>query len=213
MKLSKKLALFILMFNMFITFSAIGLIVPIMPAYLKTFGAAGQALGFIIAIIAFAQFIFSPVAGNLSDRHGRKNLIIFGLILNGLSQIAFGLSSELWMLYLCRFFTGVGSAFIVPPVMAYAADITTTNRTWEGNGLDWSIYFIRIYDWTWNWRSLIKCQPALSIPFCWLRNNHCGYIIFDIPPINKPDNKGCCQSKKTSYSKWSVLLKQAILYC
>ncbi|WP_071394178.1 MFS transporter [Bacillus tuaregi] len=135
MKYSKKAALYMLMFNMFITFSAIGLIVPVMPEYLKTFGAAGQALGFIIAIMALAQFIFSPVAGNLSDRHGRKNLIILGLFINGLSQIGFGLSSELWLLYLCRFFTGVGSAFIVPPVMAYAADITTHQE--RGKAMGW----------------------------------------------------------------------------
>lgn len=135
MKLSKKMALYVLMFDMFITFSAIGLIVPVMPTYLKTFGAAGQALGFIIAIIAFAQFIFSPLAGNLSDRHGRKNLIIFGLFVNGLSQIAFGLSSHLWMLYVCRFFTGVGSAFIVPPIMAYTADITTNEE--RGKAMGW----------------------------------------------------------------------------
>ncbi|KAA9028556.1 MFS transporter [Niallia endozanthoxylica] len=135
MKLSKKLALYILMFNMFITFSAIGLILPVMPSYLKTYGAAGQALGFIIAIVASAQFIFSPVAGNLSDRHGRKNLIIFGLVVSGLSQIAFGLSDELWMLYLCRFFTGVGAAFIVPPVMAYAADITSEEE--RGKAMGW----------------------------------------------------------------------------
>jgi len=135
MKFSKKLALYILMFNMFITFSAIGIIVPVMPTYLKTFGAAGQALGFMIAIIALAQFIFSPVAGNLSDRHGRKKLIIFGLLVNGLSQIAFGLAPELWMLYLCRFFTGIGSAFIVPPVMAYTSDMTT--NTERGKAMSW----------------------------------------------------------------------------
>jgi MFS transporter, DHA1 family, multidrug resistance protein len=135
MKFSKKLALFLLMFNMFLTFSGVGLVIPIMPTYLKTFGAAGQALGFIIALMAFAQFIFSPVAGNLSDRHGRKNLIIFGLIVNGLSQIAMGLSTELWMLYLCRFFTGVGSAFIIPPVMAYVADITTKEE--RGKAMGW----------------------------------------------------------------------------
>jgi DHA1 family multidrug resistance protein-like MFS transporter len=135
MKFSKKLALFLLMFNLFLTFSGVGLVIPIMPTYLKTFGAAGQALGFIIALMAFAQFIFSPVAGNLSDRHGRKNLIIFGLIVNGLSQIAMGLSTELWMLYLCRFFTGVGSAFIIPPVMAYVADITTKEE--RGKAMGW----------------------------------------------------------------------------
>lgn len=135
MKFSKKLALFLLMFNMFITFSGIGLVIPIMPTYLKIFGAAGQALGFIIAIMSFAQFIFSPIAGNLSDRHGRKNLIIFGLVVNGLSQIAMGLSTELWMLYLSRFFTGVGSAFIIPPVMAYVADITT--KAERGKAMGW----------------------------------------------------------------------------
>ena len=135
MKFSKKLALFLLMLNMFLTFSGVGLVIPIMPTYLKTFGAAGQALGFIIALMSFAQFIFSPVAGNLSDRHGRKNLIIFGLVVNGLSQIAMGLSTELWMLYLCRFFTGVGSAFIIPPVMAYVADITTKGE--RGKAMGW----------------------------------------------------------------------------
>ena len=135
MKFSKNFALFILMFNMFITFSAIGLIVPIMPAYLKTFGAAGQVLGFIIALMSFAQFVFSPIAGNLSDRYGRKKLIIFGLVVNGLSQIFMGLSTELWMLFVCRFFTGLGSAFIVPPVMAYAADLTTKKERGKAMGL------------------------------------------------------------------------------
>ena len=135
MKSSKKLALFLLMLNIFLTFSGVGLVIPIMPTYLKTFGAAGQALGFIIALMSFAQFIFSPVAGNLSDRHGRKNLIIFGLVVNGLSQIGMGLSTELWMLYLCRFFTGVGSAFIIPPVMAYVADITTKEE--RGKAMGW----------------------------------------------------------------------------
>ena len=135
MKFSKNIALYILMFDMFITFTAIGIIVPVMPTYLKTFGAAGQVLGFIIAIIAFAQFVFSPIAGNLSDRYGRKNLIIFGLLVNGLSQIFFGLSTELWMLFVCRFFTGVGSAFIVPPVMAYAADLST--KAERGKVMSW----------------------------------------------------------------------------
>jgi len=135
MKISKKIVLFILMFNMFITFNAFGLIVPVMPTYLKTFGVAGQVLGFIIAIFALAQFLFSPIAGNLSDRYGRKNLIIFGLIVNGLSQIMMGLSSEIWMLYVSRFITGVGSAFIVPPVMAYAADLTTKEERGKAMGL------------------------------------------------------------------------------
>lgn len=67
-----KFALYILMFNMFIVMSGIGIVIPVMPSYLETFGVAGQALGFIIASYALGQFIFSPLAGELSDKHGRK---------------------------------------------------------------------------------------------------------------------------------------------
>lgn len=135
MKKKNKIALSLLIFNMFITMSAIGLIIPIMPSYLKEFGARGQALGFLISTIAFAQFIFSPIAGNLSDRLGRKSLIIFGLTLNGISQILFGLSTNIWELFVLRFLTGVGSAFITPPIMAYAADITTMSERGKAMGM------------------------------------------------------------------------------
>ncbi|MCZ2258941.1 MFS transporter [Sporosarcina sp. G11-34] len=132
---SNKFALYVLMFNMFIAMSGIGLIIPIMPEYLDTFGVAGQTLGFLIAMFSLSQFIFSPLAGDLSDKHGRKKLIIIGLIISGLSQLAFGLATELWMLYVARFFSGLGSAFIVPPMMAFVADITTFKERGKGMGL------------------------------------------------------------------------------
>ncbi len=69
---SNKAALYILMFNMFIAMGSIGIIIPVMPEYLKIFGAAGQVLGMLIATFALAQFVFSPIAGNLSDQYGRK---------------------------------------------------------------------------------------------------------------------------------------------
>ncbi|WP_336823359.1 MFS transporter [Sporosarcina sp. USHLN248] len=133
--MEKKFVLFILMFNMFIAMSGVGLIIPIMPKFLGTFGAAGLVLGFLIAVFSFAQFIFSPLAGDLSDKHGRKKIIIIGLIINGLSQLAFSFSTELWMLFVARFFSGFGSAFIVPPMMAFVADITTVEERGKGLGL------------------------------------------------------------------------------
>lgn len=129
-----KFALLILMFNMFISMSGIGLIIPIMPQYLKTFGGEGAVLGFLIASIALAQFIFSPLAGTMSDRFGRKNLIIFGLIMNGVFMALFGMASHLFELYIFRFLTGVGSAFITTPVMAYVADITTGKQRGKAMG-------------------------------------------------------------------------------
>lgn len=132
---SNKAALYILMFNMFITMGSVGLIIPVMPEYLKLFGVAGQVLGMLVAIFAFAQFVFSPISGNLSDRYGRKNLIVFGLIVAGIAQITFGLSTEVWMLFIARFLGGLGSAFIAPPIMAFVADITTYEERGKGMGM------------------------------------------------------------------------------
>lgn len=132
---TNKLALYILMFNMFITMGGIGIIVPVMPAYLQIFGVGGQVLGFLIAGFALAQFLFSPIAGDLSDRHGRKLLIVGGLIVYGFSQILFGFASEVWILFLARFLSGVGAAFIMPPIMAFVADITTYEERGKGMGM------------------------------------------------------------------------------
>ena len=129
---SNKLALYLLMFNMFITMGGIGIIVPVMPAYLQVFGVGGQVLGFLIACFALAQFLLSPVAGNLSDRHGRKRFIVAGLIVYGLSQLLFGFASEVWLLFLARFLSGAGAAFIMPPIMAFVADITRMKSVEKG---------------------------------------------------------------------------------
>nr|WP_106783921.1 MFS transporter [Lysinibacillus timonensis] len=131
----KKIAIIILMFNMFITMGGIGIIIPVLPSYLEIFGVGGQVLGFLIAFFALAQFLLSPLAGDLSDRYGRKFFIISGLIVYGISQILFGLATEVWILFVSRFLTGVGAAFIMPPIMAYVADITTIEERGKGMGL------------------------------------------------------------------------------
>ncbi|SOB91986.1 DHA1 family multidrug resistance protein-like MFS transporter [Ureibacillus xyleni] len=131
----KKIALLFLMFNMFITMGGIGIIIPVLPSYLEIFGVGGQVLGFLTAIFALAQFLFSPISGDLSDRYGRKVFIVGGLIIYGIAQILFGLASEVWLLFLARFLSGFGAAFIMPPVMAYVADITTVEERGKGMGM------------------------------------------------------------------------------
>ncbi len=134
MKAKREVALYILMFNMFIAMTGIGLIIPIMPSVLNSFGLGGQALGLMIAAFSFAQFIFSPLAGDLSDRYGRKKIIITGLLLFSSSQLIFGLSDVVWLLYVSRIIGGLGSAFMVPAMMAYVADITSYENRGKGMG-------------------------------------------------------------------------------
>ena len=126
--------LLILMANMFIVMTGIGLVIPIMPTIIHDFGAGGKTFGLLIATFALAQFIFSPIAGDLSDRFGRKKIIVFGLILFSLSQFIFAFSQQLVLLFISRAIGGMGAAFLIPSMMAFVADITTVENRAKGMG-------------------------------------------------------------------------------
>lgn len=134
-KKSNNVALYILMFNLFIVMGGIGLIVPIMPAFLETFNAGGQVYGMLIAGFALAQFIFSPIAGDLSDKYGRKPFIIIGLIVFGLANVLLAVADSILVLFIARFICGFGAALVMPPIMAFVADITTPAERGKGMGM------------------------------------------------------------------------------
>lgn len=121
----KKSALFILLFNIFIALLGQGMVIPILPDYLREFDAGGAVAGYLIAAFGVAQFIFSPMGGKLSDKYGRKKLILFGLFLTVISDFLFAISYHIILLYIARFIGGVGIGVMVPAVLAYIADVTT----------------------------------------------------------------------------------------
>ncbi|AIE60038.1 MFS transporter [Bacillus methanolicus] len=131
----KRMPLIILMINMFIAMVGIGLIIPVLPMFLEKFGVGGQAMGYLVAVFAFTQFSFSPIAGELSDKYGRKIPIVVGLLVFTVSQLIFAVGTEIWMLYVSRLLGGIGAAFLVPPMMAYVADITSEKERGKGMGL------------------------------------------------------------------------------
>lgn len=127
----KKLAL--LMLNMFIAVGSFGIIIPIIPAYLKEIGQGGTAAGLIIAIFAFSQFLISPIGGKWADKYGRRPLINVGLLTLAISMFIFYFANSIWLLYLSRAVGGIGCAFLVPAIYAYVADITTIDQRAKGN--------------------------------------------------------------------------------
>ena len=135
MSRNTKIILYLLMFNAFITMGGLGIIIPVMPSYLHIFNAGGQVYGLLIATFSFAQLIMSPVVGDLSDRFGRKNFIVMGLIIYGISLILFGVANALWLLFVSRLLSGVGAAFVMPTILAYVADITTVEERGKGMSL------------------------------------------------------------------------------
>ncbi|CAH0122764.1 MFS transporter [Paenibacillus sp. CECT 9249] len=127
--------LFLLMVNMFIAMLGIGLIIPVLPEFLKEFNAGGQTAGYLVAAFGLTQFIFSPIGGEWSDKYGRKKLIIAGLALFSISNLLFAIASHVWLLYFARLLGGIGAAAMIPSMMAYVADTTTEEKRGKGMGL------------------------------------------------------------------------------
>lgn len=129
-----KFPLFILMVNLFIALLGQGMVIPILPEYLKQFGAGGTAAGYLVAAFGAAQFLFSPIGGRLSDRHGRKIMILSGMFFTVISDLIFAVSHNLILLYIARFIGGIGLGIMVPSVLAYVADVTTIDTRAKGMG-------------------------------------------------------------------------------
>ncbi|WP_088830120.1 MFS transporter [Paenibacillus tyrfis] len=127
--------LVILMVNMFITMVGMGLIIPILPKFITEFGASGQDMGYLVAAVGVTQLVFSPIAGEMSDKYGRKIMIVGGIGVFALSQLLFGLADQMWLLYVSRLLGGIGAALLTPAMMAYVADITQEKDRGKGLGL------------------------------------------------------------------------------
>lgn len=81
-------------------------------------------VGVVIAVYSLAQFLFTPILGSLSDKLGRRPVIMFGLVSNSVFFIVFGLSSSLEMAIIARFLSGAGNGNIAV-ARAYIGDIST----------------------------------------------------------------------------------------
>lgn len=127
-------AMLLLMLNIFLAFTGIGLVVPIMPTYMNELHIGGSVVGLLVAAFSLTQLLVSPFAGRLSDKMGRKKIIVGGLVVFALSELLFGLANSPWVLFVSRMLGGVGAAMIMPAVMAYVADTTSSEERAKGMG-------------------------------------------------------------------------------
>ena len=125
----------ILFFTMVVMMVGFGIIIPIMPFYVDYLGVGGKELGLLMAVFSIMQFIFAPLWGSLSDRFGRKPILILGVFGNAISLVLMGFSTTYWMLLGSRALAGVLSSATLPTAMAYVADSTSTRDRGGGMGL------------------------------------------------------------------------------
>lgn len=112
-----------------------GIIIPNLAYYAKDLGATPTEIAILMSIYSGMQLLFAPIWGRLSDKHGRKPAILLGLLGNAVALVGFGLAKDYLWLFIARSAAGIASAAVLPSVMAYVADVTTTEERGKGMGL------------------------------------------------------------------------------
>ncbi|OLS38540.1 MFS transporter [Bacillus sp. MRMR6] len=130
-----KRALPILFLVMFLVMVGFGIIIPVLPFYAEEIGATPTQLGLLMAVYSLMQLIFAPLWGGLSDKIGRKPVMMIGITGLALSFFIQALATELWMLFAARIIGGILSSANMPTAMAYVADITTPENRGKGMGI------------------------------------------------------------------------------
>lgn len=125
----------VLFTSLFLVMVGFGIIIPVLPFFVINYGGGPTTLGLLMASYSLMQFFFAPFWGRLSDRIGRRPVLLIGLSGYGVTFILFGLSTELWMMFAARLLSGMVSSATLPTAMAYIADITEDDKRSGGMGL------------------------------------------------------------------------------
>lgn len=120
---------------MFLVMVGFGIIIPVLPFYAEDVGATPTELGLLMAVYSLMQLLFAPMWGRISDRVGRKPIIMIGIAGLALSFFLMAIATTLTMLFVARIIGGLLSAANMPTVMAYVADITTPENRSRGMGM------------------------------------------------------------------------------
>jgi DHA1 family multidrug resistance protein-like MFS transporter len=135
MKTTNRRNLFILAFSLSVVMVGFGMVIPVFPFLIDKLKASGSALGLLVATSALTEFLFGPIWGSISDRVGRKPILMIGMFGYALSMFLFGIANQLWMLIAFRALSGILSSATVSTTMAYIGDSTSEKARGGGMGL------------------------------------------------------------------------------
>lgn len=130
----KKSALTTVFLVVLIDLLGFGIVLPLLPFYAETFHAGAIVVGLLYSIYSFAQLIFSPIWGGLSDKIGRRPIMLISTFGSVLAYIMFGLAGSLLVLFISRLLDGIMGGNI-STAQAYVADVTSPKDRAKGMGL------------------------------------------------------------------------------
>jgi DHA1 family tetracycline resistance protein-like MFS transporter len=113
----------IIFLTIFVNLVGFGIIIPLLPFYAETFGASPLVIGLLFAVFSLCQLIAAPALGDLSDRYGRRPILIFSLAGTVVSFVMLALAHSVVMLFAARIVDGLSGGNI-STARAYVADVT-----------------------------------------------------------------------------------------
>jgi MFS transporter, DHA1 family, tetracycline resistance protein len=127
-------SLVVLFLTVFVSLIGFGIIIPLLPFYAQTFGASPTTIGLLFASFSVAQFIAAPILGDLSDRWGRRPILIFSLLGTVLSFALLAVAHSITLLFVARIVDGLSGGNITT-ARAYIADVTPVEDRAKRYGL------------------------------------------------------------------------------
>jgi MFS family permease len=120
----------------------VGIIAPILPLYAKSFAASGLSIGLVFSAFSLSRSLLGPLVGRLSDRVGRKRILMIGLAGYTVVSLLYVAAMSLWQLGLFRLLQGAASVMVTPIAQAYIGDITPPGKEGRYMNLFYSSLFL-----------------------------------------------------------------------
>jgi DHA1 family tetracycline resistance protein-like MFS transporter len=130
----RKSSLLVIFLVVFIDLVGFGIVVPILPYYAESYGASAWALGWLMTAYSLFQFFFAPFWGRVSDRVGRRPVLLMSILGSCISLVILGFAKNLEWLFIGRVLAGICGANI-STAYAYVTDVTTDENRAKGMGL------------------------------------------------------------------------------
>ena len=132
----KRSPLLVIFITVFIDLLGFGIVIPVLPFYAEgtQFNATPRMVGLLFASYSVMQVIFSPVLGRLSDKHGRRPVLLLSILGTGIGFLILGVANTLLLLFVGRIIDGISGGNI-STAQAYVADITTRENRAQGMGM------------------------------------------------------------------------------
>src|SRR5512136_2178931 len=110
------------------------MVIPVMPIYAEHLGASEAATGWLSTGYSLMQFVFAPIWGRLSDRVGRRPVLLLSIAMTAVAFLLYGVAGSFVVLLLSRLFAGAATANIAI-AQAYVADVTPPEERARGMGV------------------------------------------------------------------------------